>query len=381
MRLYKFISVVLLLTLFVQSVSASGASYEALSREGISGLSTSAQAAVLYCCDNGDFVYASNADARLPMASTTKIMTALVAIENSDLQKMVKVARSACGVEGSSIYLYENEAISIKDLLYAVMLESANDAATALAIEVGGSLEAFVDMMNRKASELGLKNTSYKNPHGLDEEGHYSSAADLALLMTYAMSNEVFAEITGSYKYTAKMTSADATRVFINHNRLLNSCEGVCGGKTGYTKKSGRCLVTYANREGVSMCAVTLNDGSDWNDHTTLYDAGFPLYRVFESSSKNYRLSVVGAQSGFFDARSDGIKIVVKNTDTDKIKETVEHARFYYSNVKQGDKVGRVVYSLNGKELRSTDIVSVDTVIPVKHKGLLERIISIFNKD
>lgn len=234
-------------------------------------IQNSAQAALLLDATEGRILFSQNASARLPMASTTKIMTAIVTIENMPTDYVVTVAKEAVGVEGSSIYLYAGERITCLDLLYGLMLESGNDAAAALAIAVGGTEERFVMLMNEKAKELGLKDTHFSNPHGLSAENHYTSAADLARLTDYALQNELFAEIVS----TKKTTACDGTRYYVNHNRLLFSYEGMIGVKTGYTQASGRCLVTAARRYGRTLICVTLNDYCCSADHVRMLDSGF----------------------------------------------------------------------------------------------------------
>lgn len=234
-------------------------------------IQNSAQAALLLDATEGRILFSQNASARLPMASTTKIMTAIVAIENMPTDYVVTVAKEAVGIEGSSIYLYAGEQITCLDLLYGLMLESGNDAAAALAIAVGGTEERFIMLMNEKAKELGLKDTRFSNPHGLPAENHFTSAADLARLTDYALQNELFAEIVS----TKKRTACEGTRYYVNHNRLLFSYEGMIGVKTGYTQASGRCLVTAASRYGRTLICVTLNDYYCSADHVRMLDSGF----------------------------------------------------------------------------------------------------------
>lgn len=234
-------------------------------------IQNSAQAALLLDATEGRILFSQNASARLPMASTTKIMTAIVAIENMPTDYVVTVAKEAVGIEGSSIYLYAGEQITCLDLLYGLMLESGNDAAVALAIAVGGTEERFIMLMNEKAKELGLKDTRFSNPHGLPAENHFTSVADLARLTDYALQNELFAEIVS----TKKMTACEGTRYYVNHNRLLFSYEGMIGVKTGYTQASGRCLVTAARRYGRTLICVTLNDYYCSADHVRMLDSGF----------------------------------------------------------------------------------------------------------
>ncbi|MBE6537348.1 MAG: D-alanyl-D-alanine carboxypeptidase [Ruminococcaceae bacterium] len=262
---------VLIFILYTTVVSSSGA------------VSVSAKSAALYDSSAKSFLYIKNADQRLPMASTTKIMTALVAIESCPLEKEILVSDKAIGIEGSSLYLKNGEILSMCDLLLGVMLRSANDAAAAIAYEISGSIEAFADKMNEKASELGLKDTHFTNPHGLDDKEHYTTARELALIAAAALENPIFREIVSSKKCTVKNSDGE-TRLLINHNKLLNMYEGAIGVKTGFTKKSGRCLVGAAERDGQRFISVTINAPDDWNDHISLFNYGF------EKTRNNFRI-------------------------------------------------------------------------------------------
>ena len=236
-------------------------------------IKVSAKAAALFDLENDTFIYTKNENARLSMASTTKIMTAIVAIENSDLDKIITVDSQAVGIEGSSIYLKQDEQISIRSLIYALMLRSANDAAAALAYEISGSIEDFSALMNQKADELGLKDTNFENPHGLDSQNHYTTAHDLAIISAYALKNTTFKEISSTKKI--EIESSEETRLLVNHNKLLSSYDGCIGVKTGYTKKSGRSLVSAAQKGDKLLICVTINAPDDWNDHTKLLNYGF----------------------------------------------------------------------------------------------------------
>ena len=238
-----------------------------------------AKAAVLIDAKSGAVLYEKNADTRLPMASTTKIMTALCVIEKAKPEDVVTVSRNAANTEGSSIYLAEGEQITVKDLLYGLMLESGNDAATALAEGVFGSVEECCRYMNKRAHEMGLVNTSFSNPHGLDDENHYTTAYELALVAKIAMNNEVFREIVMTKSYVA---SGKNDRYFSNHNRLLRSYPKAVGVKTGYTSKSGRCLVSAASDANEEYIAVTLNDSLDWNDHKEMHTFAFDNFDGYE---------------------------------------------------------------------------------------------------
>jgi len=235
----------------------------------------SASSAVLYDPLSDTILYEKHADKPRGMASTTKVMTAIVALELYDLETSVTIRPEWCGIEGSSIYLKPGERMTVSDLLYGMLLASGNDAAVALAGLHPEGPAAFVQKMNQKAAELGLENTSFENPSGLDGENHYTSAIDLARLTAYGMKNPIFTEIVGCETKTA------AGRTLVNHNRLLREIDA-CGVKTGYTKSCGRCLVSAKEQNGRMLICVTLNAPDDWNDHKTLYAYGFSQYEPYD---------------------------------------------------------------------------------------------------
>ena len=236
-------------------------------------VSVSARAAVLYEPGSGEFLYRKNDNKRLAMASTTKIVTALIALETLPLNKQIEIDERAVGTDGSSVYLEKGEIMSAEDLIYSLMLASANDAAEALAYEISGEIDAFCALMNEKACELGANDTNFKNPHGLDAKDHYTTAADLALLTAAALKNEAFKEICSTYRKT--VTSNLKDRPLVNHNKLLKKYDDCIGVKTGYTQLSGRSLVGAAQRDGVTLISVTIDAPDDWNDHKKLFDYGF----------------------------------------------------------------------------------------------------------
>ncbi|HZG85196.1 D-alanyl-D-alanine carboxypeptidase family protein [Paenibacillus sp.] len=241
-------------------------------------ISTHAAASSVIDVKSNRIVFQENGDERMRIASLTKVMTAIVAIENADLTDIVKVSSRAYGKEGSSIYLHLGEEMTLHNMLYGLMLRSGNDAATAIAEHVGGSVEGFVYLMNEKARMLGMKNSSFKNPHGLDEEGHYSSANDMAVLTAYALKNKVFQEIVKTKVKRAPNPNEDWDYKWVNKNKMLNMYEGADGVKTGYTKLAHRTLISSATRNGQQFAVVTLNDGDDWNDHKRLLDYAFQHY-------------------------------------------------------------------------------------------------------
>ena len=232
-----------------------------------------AAGAVLMDAESGRVLYGHNAHKPRLIASTTKLMTALVAVERAgDLEETVTVKGEWLGSEGSSIYLRAGEEITLRGLLYGLLLQSGNDAAMVIACHTAGSIEEFVELMNRRAAELGMKDSSFANPSGLDHENHYSTPYDMALLARACLDNSTVAELCATKSITV------GTRTFVNHNKLLWRCEGCVGMKTGFTEKAGRTLVSAAVRDGQTLICVTLNDGDDWNDHRKLLDYGFRTY-------------------------------------------------------------------------------------------------------
>ncbi|WP_256757245.1 D-alanyl-D-alanine carboxypeptidase family protein [Cohnella sp. WQ 127256] len=248
-----------------------------------------AKSAALIDVTSGRILFSQRGDEPMKIASLTKIMTAIVAIEHGQLDSTVKVSTRAAGKEGSSLFLKAGEKISLRNVLYGLMLRSGNDAATAVAEHVGGSVEGFAYLMNQKAEEIGLTHSHFMNPHGLDEQGHYSSANDLAKLTAYAMHNSDFKEIVKTQVKTAPNPNDSWDYKWVNKNKMLTMYEGADGVKTGYTKQALRTLVSSATRNGQQLVAVTLNDGDDWRDHMNLLDYGFahfPLTSVTKAGER-----------------------------------------------------------------------------------------------
>ncbi len=333
----------------------------------------SAKGAVLIEDESGEVVFQRNADARLPMASTTKIMTALVAIENADISKTVSVSPAAVGVEGSSVYLHANERMTLEDLLYAMLLESANDAATAIAIEVGGSVEKFAEMMNERARDMGLSNTHFENPHGLDGETHYTTAYELALITREALSNQKFKEICSTYKKTIPLNETEGVRLLINHNKLLKSYDGAIGVKTGFTKKSGRCLVSAAERDGLTFIAVTLGAPDDWRDHGAMLDYGFSLYearKLCDIGSFSYIMPLSGGKDDHIILENAQKITVILPTTASEIECVVELPRFCLAPVQEGEEIGRLVYYLDGEKIAESTIIAKTGAESLNNKSL-----------
>lgn len=328
--------------LFVRNVSAE------TSNISISTPTVSADSAMLIEGNSGVCVYEKNAKTRLPMASTTKIMTALVALESASPDTVIPVPACAVGTEGSSVYLIEGESLTLEQLLYALLLESANDAAVAIAVGIAGSVEAFADKMNAKAETLGLVDTHFTNPHGLDDEDHYTTAHDLACITQNALQNESFRTIVSTRKTTIPHAGTDGVRLLVNHNKMLRLYEDCIGVKTGYTQHSGRCLVSAAERNGVTMIAVTLNAPNDWDDHQKLLDYGFSKYTaVTLCQAEDFRipLSIVGGVDAYVTITNRDAVFAILPTDHGEITYTVQARNFEYATINTGDRLGSVIFS------------------------------------
>ena len=339
----------------------------------------SARGAVLMEASTGDVIYGQNENARLSMASTTKIMTALVAIEALPLDTAVTIPPEAVGIEGSSVYLCEGEVLTMEELLYALLLASANDAATAIAIAVSGSVEGFADRMNEKAESLGLASTHFVNPHGLDDPEHYTTALELAIITREALRDPVFRKICSTARKTIPLHGDEGVRLLINHNKLLSSYEGCIGVKTGFTKKTGRCLVSAAERDGVTLIAVTLGAPDDWRDHKTLLDYGFATYEsltLCETGAFSMPLWLIsGVQEYVMVENPSGLSAVLRR-DHGEIRCTVELPRFAFASVMGGEVMGRLRFTertADGslRELGCVDLTACYGVEEVTYKSSL----------
>jgi len=313
----------------------------------------SARNAILMDQLTGRILFEKNAHEKRKIASITKIMTAIIAIESGKLDEIVTVSNHAVGVEGSSIYLTKGEKIKLEDLVYGLMLRSGNDAAVAIAEHVGGSLEGFVFLMNEKAEQIGMKNTHFSNPHGLDDhEDHYSTAYDMALLTKYAMRNETYRKISGTKIHRAKSPDGSWYRTWKNKNRLLTELYQYCtGGKTGYTKKAKRTLVTTASKNGMELIAVTLNGPDDWNDHIAMYETAFSQYDYIKILSEGEIESIKDpAYKNKVYIKRDVIYPLTKK-ETEQIKvhfDLIKPKKKWRKNDREvPDIVGKVVIYLN----------------------------------
>jgi len=329
----------------------------------ISALGISAKYACVIDAMSGNVLYEKNAYEKHSMASTTKIMTALVALENKPLSDIVTASAEAAGTEGSSIYLKQGEKITLEDLLYGLMLASGNDAAVAIAEHVGGDVDTFAKMMTEKAKSLGLKNTSFKNPNGLDEEGHYTTAYDLAIITKAALENEKFKEIVSTK--TKNISNADESymRTLSNHNKLLKLYPDCIGVKTGYTKKTGRCLVSAAERDGFRIIAVTLNAPDDWNDHMRMLDYAFSSYSAKPLIIKDMVLKTIPVSNGSSDrlellADDNCFVTITGKDDLANINLKYKTPQKIDAPIKKGTIIGNVEISYKDKFLKEINLIA-----------------------
>lgn len=290
-RRWLIVGVLASFLLFVVAVVPSSTSF---AQNG--SFSTTAQSAIVVEQNSGRVMFAHNEHKQLPMASTTKILTAITVIDNCDLNKLVSVPKQACGVEGSSVYLKEGEHITVRELLYGLMLRSGNDCAVALALTVSNSLTDFATLMNQKAKQLGCTESNFVTPHGLHDDNHYTTASDLAKITCYALNNEDFCQIVGSKSVKIRNELGEYDRVLINKNKLLKSLNDATGVKTGYTKKAGRCFVGSAKRNGMHVVAVVLNCAPMFEECQQMLNFAFAKYKqtriipqgkVFQSRLEN----------------------------------------------------------------------------------------------
>lgn len=363
------------------SIAASGSA--SLSVSATAAPSTSASASILIEADTGDVILENNADEVLPMASTTKIMTALIAIENRELDSEVIVSPNAVGIEGSSVYLSANEKLTMGDLVYALMLESANDAATAIAIEIGGSIDGFAALMNARAEALGCTHTHFTNPHGLDDPNHYTTARELAMITRAALENSTFREIVSTEQHKIPLDSG-GVRLLINHNRLLREKDYVIGVKTGFTKRSGRCLVSAAERDGVTVIAVTLSDPNDWQDHAAMLEYGLEHYThltLAAEASLTVSVPVSGGTDAFVTAvNAETVELTVPSENSELTLVT-ELDRFYFAPVVAGEVLGEAKWFYpNGELAASVPLVAMNDVAKLERSTFFQRIKNIFTE-
>ena len=345
--------------------------------------SVSAQSYVLYCADNGKIICSKDENKQMKPASTTKLMTSLIALEEAASgNKKVKFTDEMIA-EGSSMYLKVGEVVTLKDLASGMMMASGNDAANATAISISGSTEKFAEKMNERAQQIGMKNTHFVTPSGLDDEEHYSTAYDLAVLMSYALENENFAQLTSQKSATVNFIEPSSKKTtYSNHNKLLSLYEYCIGGKTGYTMAAGRCLVSASKKDGLTLICVTLNDKNDWNDHISLYDYGFSQYSCYSSADTEFFADIpcVGGESDTVTVTGEkNASIVIPSEDKDRVSRKVYIDSFVYAPIKKNEAVGRIEYLIDDKVISVVDLIAVDKVNSKKEiKNIFTKIKDLF---
>lgn len=341
----------------IAAASAFSASAEDLSE-------ISAKSAIVINAQTGEILFEKNAYQILPMASTTKIMSALIALEQDNLDDEFVVDSQAIKTEGSSMGLTEGDVVSLRDLVCGMLLPSGNDAANAAAVRIAGSVDGFVDMMNNRAREMGLENTHFVTPSGLDDytDEHYSTAYDMAMLTREAMKNEDFRAICSQRQIKLNFGDPPFDRWLTNSNKLLGYSDDFVGVKTGFTDKARRCLVSACDRKGAELICVTLNAPDDWNDHTRLYDYCFDFLseQRIDPPAVSFEVSVAGGSSDSIRCATESCTAVLLNGRAGEVTSEVYLKPFVYAPVKAGDKVGEVVYRYNGVEIARKDITAAE---------------------
>lgn len=324
---------------------------------------------------------AKNENVRRPMASTTKIMTAITAIENCDnLDETFVVSKKAIGIEGTSLYLKEGEEMSLKDLLLGLMLISGNDAAVAIGERVSGREEFFVDLMNNTAKKIGANNTHFANPHGLDEKDHYTTAYDLSLITSYALKNPIFREIVGT-KNTKIVSKAGKTRFLKNKNKLLNTFDGAIGVKTGFTDDAGRCFVGGAERNGMTLICSVLSCGPMFEDTASLMQECFNEYEMVDITTKVFQNRKIAVENGKIKEvelqPSQRYFYPLKKDEIDKLSYEFYFPSSVVAPLDKGEDAGEIKIFFDNDLLFSLKFTTIDFV---ETKGIFQRFFDILNR-
>ncbi len=328
-------------------------------------VAVSAQSCILIEAMTGHVLYEKNPDAVMPMASTTKLFTALMIRECCQLDEIVTISRSAAGVEGSSSNLQEGERISVEQLLYALLLSSGNDAAEALAEHAfGGNRDAFIDYMNRRAGEMGLVSTAFTNPSGLPDESHFTTARELAQVGRFVHQDAVLSRIVATKNIT--FTTVDGiTHSYSNHNSLLRMYDYATGMKTGFTKAAGRCLVSSASKDGITLICVTLRAPNDWQDHTQLLDYGFTqmvLTKRADAGEIAVSIPVAGGMVGSVTA-ANSMPLFLPDTQ-EGLRYEIEHQTpaVVFAPIRKGQVLAKAEICCNGKTVSTIDLCAVEDI-------------------
>ncbi len=342
----------------------------------------SAETYVLYCADNGQILAAKDENKRMKPASTTKIMTTLLDLEAAVSCDETVTFTKEMAAEGSSMYLELGEKVRLSDLAVGMMMSSGNDAANAAALSLSDSFEEFSELMNGRAKQIGMDNTHFITPSGLDDDDHYSTAYDMALLMTYALENEDFAKLSAKKSAKVDFVEPEKHITYSNHNRLLSLYEYCIGGKTGYTMVAGRCLVSAARKDGLTLVCVTMNDRNDWDDHIKLYNYGFDNYFSENSNDSEFMAEIpcVGGTVDTVDVVGEkDISVVLPAKDKSKLERKVYIDSFFYAPIAKNQTVGRIDYIVDGNRVASVNVISADNVEIKKDNSIFNKIKELFS--
>ena len=345
----------------------------ALKAEAVSLAGLSAKAAILIDAQTGTVIAEKNEKQRLPMASTTKIMSALLLLESGGLDTPFRVDNEAIMVEGSSMGLCEDDIVTKRALCYGMLLPSGNDAANQTAVTLAGSTEKFAEMMNQRAEKIGLEDTNFVTPSGLHNENHYSTAYDMAMLTREALRNDDFREICGTKRAKLKFGNPPYERWLVNTNKLLTMYDCCIGVKTGFTDEAGRCLVSAAEKNGGTLICVTLNASDDWNDHKKMYDYGFSVTESRDVSfdCSGLRIKTAGGTVGEVSVELENIPsyTIVNGAEPEITSETLI-SDFVYAPVEKGKNVGKVNFYADGKLMCTVNVIAKDgcEAVVSKHK-------------
>ena len=347
------------------------------------GFEVSAAAAVLINAETGTIVYEKNAHEHRAMASTTKIMTALLTAEAGKLDKKFTADSFAINVEGTSMGLEEGDIVTRRALLYGMLLPSGNDAANAAAVNISGSMAEFAKLMNKKAEELGLKDTHFVNPSGLDADGHFTTAYDLAQLTRYALENPVFAEICRCADAQVEFGNPPYMRRLANSNKMLWQYEGCIGVKTGFTDNARRCLVSAAERDGVRLICVTLNAPDDWEDHRKMLDYGFTQVKATEIVlPKPVTIPVIGGSEASVNLElSESVRLPLSESESKTVSVEAFAPQFLYAGFSAGETVGKAKIYLNGNFVREVGLVTAGEVtVTEQNVSFYDKLIMFFRR-
>ncbi len=371
MRKLKYLSFIFVAAILI---FCSTINIRTVSVEAAYDMQTSAKAMCVIEKDSGRVVASKNIDTCLPMASTTKIVTAITVIQNcNNLDELIQVDDSAIGVEGSSIYLRKGELITIRDLLYGLMLRSGNDSAVALACHIGGSVEGFANLMNETAKNIGANNSNFVTPHGLDHKDHYTTAYDLAKMTAYALNNPIFKEIVSTKMHTVEATNKSDKRFMSNKNKLLNTLDGCIGVKTGYTKKAGRCLVSATDRGNETFVCVVLNCGPMFEESASLLNNSHALYenkKIIDKNKEIYNEYIIDKKEGklYLYAEEDFYYPLMQGEE-DKLR--LEYS-VKLDDAKEGEIVGEIKVFFENDLISTIKLVTMNKIDKLIESGTLE---------